>query len=214
MCHDADVPGLLEHDVLVISQKAKLIEMTNEYSIADPDGNRIGWIRQEGQSKVRKALRLLSDIDQFLTHTLAVYDADGTKVLQLVRPRKLMKSTLRISDGAGTDRGTILQQNVVGKKHFALQDAAGESIGSIDAENWRSWDFAIDDASGAPAGRITKRWAGILREGFTTADHYVLQVTGTPSHDLRFLMLGAAAAVDTALKQDDTGGFGFGGLDL
>ena len=133
--------------------------------------------------------------------------------MQLVRPRKLMKSTLRISDGAGTDRGTILQQNVVGKKHFALQDAAGDNIGSIDAENWRSWDFAIDDASGAPAGCITKRWAGILREGFTTADHYLLQVTGTPSHDLRFLMLGAAAAVDTALKQDDTGGFGFGGLD-
>ena len=37
---------------------------------------------------------------------------------------------------------------------------------------------------------------------------------GAPSPDLRFLMVAAAAGVDTALKQDDTGGFGFGGLDL
>lgn len=54
----------------------------------------------------------------------------------------------------------------------------------------------------------------MLREGFTTTDHYMFQVTGAPSPDLRFLMVAAASGVDTALKQDDTGGFGFGGLDL
>ena len=72
----------------------------------------------------------------------------------------------------------------------------------------------MHDASGAEVARITKRWAGFLREGFTTADHYVLQITGAPSPDLRFLLVGSAAAVDVALKQDDTGGWGFGGIDL
>ena len=203
---------LVDRDVLVISQKAKLIEMTNEYSIRDADGTQVGSIRQEGQSKAKKVLRLLSDVDQFLTHRLAVYDVEA-KVMEIVRPRKFLKSSLQILDANGSERGRIVQENVVGKKHFALQGADGEAIGSIDAENWRSWDFALNDDTGAQAGRITKRWAGILKEGFTTADHYVMQVTGEPSADLRFLMLAAAAAVDTALKQDDTGGFGFGGLD-
>jgi hypothetical protein len=36
------VTGLLERDVLVISQKAKLIEMTNEYLIRDPEGEEVG----------------------------------------------------------------------------------------------------------------------------------------------------------------------------
>jgi hypothetical protein len=36
------VTGLLERDVLVISQKAKLIEMTNEYRILDPEGEQVG----------------------------------------------------------------------------------------------------------------------------------------------------------------------------
>jgi hypothetical protein len=134
--------------------------------------------------------------------------------MAMVRPRKILKSTLQILDAGGVERGRIVQQNVVSKKRFALQSPQGDEIGSIDAENWRSWDFAIHDASGAEVGRITKQWAGVLGEGFTTADHYMFQVTGAPSPDLRFLMVAAAAGVDTALKQDDTGGFGFGGLDL
>jgi len=105
-----------------------------------------------------------------------------------------------------------VQQNVVGKKQFALQNPAGDDLGTIDAENWRSWNFAIDDAQGIEVGRITKSWAGVLKEMFTTADHYVMEVTGSP--DLRFLMVAAAAGVDTALKQDDTGGAGFGGIDF
>ncbi len=204
---------LLQRDVMVISQKAKLIEMTNEYRILDADGAEIGAIRQEGQSKLKKALRLFTDVDQFLTHRLGVYDDTGAKVLEMVRPRKILRSTLQVLDGSGAERGRIVQQNVVGKKRFALEGATGGELGSIDAENWRSWDFAIHDASGAQVGRITKQWAGILREGFTTADHYMFQVTGAPSPDLRLLMVAAAAGVDTALKQDDTGGFGFGGLD-
>jgi hypothetical protein len=102
-----------------------------------------------------------------------------------VRPAKIFKSTLQIVDPNGADRGRIDPQNVVGKKRFALEGPQGEHLGSIDGQNWRSWDFAIDDAAGAEVGRITKRWSGFLREGFTTADHYVLHVTGDPSPDLR-----------------------------
>lgn len=194
---------LLSRDVLVINQKAKLIEVTNEYRILDEQGLEIGTIRQEGQSKVRKVLRFVSNVDQFLTHTLAVYDAAGAKVLELVRPRKLLKSTMHVSDGTGRDVGRIVQRNVIGKKHFALETASGEPLGSIDAENWRAWDFSIQDAAGVEVGRITKKWAGILKEGFTTADNYLLNITGRVSPDLRLMMVASAAGVDTALKQDE-----------
>ncbi len=206
--------GLLERDVLVISQKPKLIEMTNEYRILDEAGEQLGTIRQEGQSKAKKLLRLLTDVDQYLTHRLVVSEADGSKLLEIVRPAKVLKSTLKIQDAAGNDRGSIVQQNVVGKKRFALRGPSDEELGSIDAENWRSWDFAIHDDGGAQVARITKTWAGFLREGFTTADHYVFEVSAPVSEALRFLLVASAAGIDTALKQDDTGGWGFGGIDL
>jgi uncharacterized protein YxjI len=205
---------LLTRDVLVINQKAKLIEMTNEYTITAEDGSTLGVIRQEGQSKGRKLLRLVTKIDQFLTTKLAVYDNAGAMVLELVRPAKLLKSTVEVHDANGTTVGRIRQENVVGKKHFALVGPNDEGLGSIDAENWRSWDFAIHDATGTEVGRITKQWAGILREGFTTADHYLLHISSNVAGPLRALMVASAAGIDTALKQDDTGGVGFGGLDL
>lgn len=205
---------LLNRSVLVIEQKPKFVELTNEYRILDDDGNEIGVIRQEGQSKARKLLRLVSSVDQFLTHRLSVYDAAGEKVLDIVRPAKVLKSTLQILDGSGNERGRIVQKNVVGKKRFLLEGAGSDALGSIDAENWRSWDFAINDPDGAEVGRITKKWAGILREGFTTADRYLLHISGDVPADLRLMMVASAAAVDTALKQDDTGGFGFGGIDI
>lgn len=194
---------LLTRDTLVINQKAKLIELTNEYRILDEQGNELGVIRQEGQSTLRKALRFVSNVDQFLTHKLAVYDRSGGKVVELVRPAKIMKSTVEVADGSGRAVGKIIQKNVFGKKRFALEDATGQLLGAINAENWRAWDFAIEDATGSEIGRITKKWAGLLREGFTTADNYVLNVNGNATGDLRLLMLASAAGVDLALKQDD-----------
>lgn len=205
---------LLDRDVFVVRQKAKIIEMNNEYAILDEEGAQIGKVRQEGQSTVKKLVRLVADVDQFLTHRLAIYDGDGSKVLELVRPAKIFRSTLQVNDGSGSPRGKIVQQNIVGKKRFALEDENGRELGSIDAQNWRSWDFAVHDEQGLEVARITKRWSGALREVFTTADHYMVQITGAPPRELRLLIVGAAAAIDTALKQDDTGGWGFGGIDL
>ena len=149
-----------------------------------------------------------------ITTKLAVYDAQEQKVLELVRPAKFLKSTVEVHDAAGTRVGKIVQENVVGKKRFRLEGPNEETIGSIDAENWRSWDFSIHDPAGTEVGRITKKWAGILREGFTTADNYLLHISAPVAGPLRTLMVASAAGIDTALKQDDTGGVGFGGLDL
>jgi hypothetical protein len=116
-----------------------------------------------------------------------VYDADGTKVLEILRPA-ILKSSIQIRDAGGASRGAIDQEKVVGKKRFALRGPGGEALGSIDADNWRSWDCAVHDARGAEIARVTKEWAGFLREGLTTADHYVLEISGPTSPDLRFLL--------------------------
>jgi uncharacterized protein YxjI len=197
------VSDLIKRNLLVINQKAKLIELTDEYRVRDEEGNDIGYIREEGQSNLKKAARLLTDLDQFFTHRLAMYDKDGTKVVELLRPRKVFKSRVEITDGEGRPVGVIVQQNVFGKKKFGLESATGAQLGQINAENWRAWDFAIEDASGQEVGRITKKWAGLLKEGFTTADNYVLEITGQVSDELRLMMLGSAAGVDLALKQDE-----------
>jgi uncharacterized protein YxjI len=197
------VSALIEKDRLFISQKAKLFELTAEYSINDEDGNQLGSIRQEGQSKARKVLRALTKVDQFLTHRLAAFEQDGAKVVEVTRPAKIFKSTVLVKDGAGNDVGSIIQENVFGKIRFRYDDTSGQRIGGINAENWRAWNFSIVDASGAEVGRITKKWAGIGKELFTTADNYLYEIDEHVKGDLRMLAFASAISVDLALKQDE-----------
>jgi uncharacterized protein YxjI len=192
---------LFQHNVLVVNQKAKLIELTNQYSVFDADGNTVGHVNQVGQSNVKKLLRLVSSVDQFLTHHFDITDASNALVMSITRPAKLFKSTVLINDSTGAELGRIVQENVFGKIHFALE-VGGLKIGAIKAENWRAWNFSIEDADGREVARITKKFAGLAREIFTTADSYVVEIHENLSQPLHSLVIAAALSIDTALKQD------------
>jgi uncharacterized protein YxjI len=190
--------------VLVVSQKAKLIEVNNEYAIFDQTGNQVGAVRQVGQSTAKKILRVVSSLDQFMTHKLQIVDMAGTPLLALTRPAKLIKSRIVVEDGEGREVGAIVQENMVGKINFGLH-AQGRKIGAIKAENWRAWNFSITDEAGTEVARITKTWEGLAKTLFTTADNFVVHIHRPLEEPLRSLVVASALGVDTALKQDSRG---------
>ena len=196
--------NLLDLNRMFVRQKTKLIELNNEYGILDEAGNQVGAVVQEGQSKLKKAARFVSSLDQYMTHQLGVWDAQGNRVLTIVRPRKFVKSKLQVTDGGGRPIGEIAQQNAIGKIRFAL-NGNGATLGEIRAENWRAWNFAIVDHTGQERARITKKWEGLARTLFTTADHYMVEIDPSVTGEFRLLTLAAAVGVDTALKQDARG---------
>jgi uncharacterized protein YxjI len=190
--------------ILVVNQKAKLIEITNQYSVFDQTGRQIASVNEIGQSKAKKVMRLVSNLDQFFSHKLEITDAAGAVVLRLTRPAKVFKSTIVVSDGNDQEIGRIVQENMIGKIHFALQ-VGGQTIGAIRAENWRAWNFRIEDGAGNEVARITKTWEGLAKTMFTTADNYVVQLHGQLPQPLLSLIVASALSVDTALKQDSRG---------
>ena len=195
---------LFTEPVLVVNQKAKILELNNQYSVYNKDGQQVAAVNQVGQSAAKKAMRLLTSLDQFMTHKLEITDTQGRVLLRLTRPAKVMKSTVIVSDGNDQEIGRIVQDNVFGKIHFTLQ-AGGHTYGSINAENWRAWNFRIDDHTGQEVARITKTFEGIAKTLFTTADNYVVQIHGQIPQPLNTLVVAAALSVDTALKQDSRG---------
>jgi len=203
MAPSAGGPSLFEQPVLVVSQKTKLIELTNEYAVYDGSGQQIGAVVEIGQSSLKKALRFVSNFDQFLTHRLEVRDARGP-VLVLTRPAKVMRSRVVVTRPDGSPVGEIVQANVFGKIRFDLV-AGGQLVGAIQAENWRAWNFAITDGAGTEVARITKTWEGVAKTLFTTADNYVVHLHVRLPDPLAALVVAAALTVDTALKQDDRG---------
>ncbi len=196
--------SIFTEPVLVVNQKAKLIEVNNEYAIYDQNGVQIGAVRQVGQSAAKKVIRVLTSYDQFMTHKLQVVDMQGAVLLALTRPAKLVKSKVLVQDGQGNEIGAIVQQNAIGKIRFNLE-AGGRTYGSVNAENWRAWNFNVIDEQGNELARITKTWEGLAKTVFTTADNFVVQIHRPLTEPLRSLVVSASLAVDTALKQDSRG---------
>ncbi|MFE3850008.1 phospholipid scramblase-related protein [Streptomyces griseorubiginosus] len=195
---------LFTEPVLVVNQKAKLIELTNEYKVMDQHGNQVGSVTQVGQSALRKIVRFLWSIDQFMKIKLEIRDAHGQPVLLLTRPGKIFKSRVIVERPDGSPVGEIVQQNMIGKINFAMM-VNGQQVGAIKAENWRAWNFAIVDHAENEVARITKTWEGLAKTMFTTADNYVLQIHYQLPEPLLTLVLATALTVDTALKQDARG---------
>ncbi len=193
--------SLFTEPVLVVNQKAKLIEVSNEYSVFDQAGRQIGSVVEVGQGAIKKAVRFLSSYDQFMTHKLEVRDAYGQPVLMLTRPAKLIKSKVQVQRPDGTHLGEIVQQNAIGRIHFGFM-VNGQQIGAIKAENFRAWNFAIVDHTDTEIARITKTWEGFAKAVFTTADNYVLQIHRQLADPLLSMVVASALTVDTALKQD------------
>ena len=189
---------------LFVSQKRKLIELTNEYAVFGVDGAQVGAVVEVGQSGLKKAARLLTSLDQYMTHTVAVHDSQGRPLVMLTRPAKVFKSTMVVARPDGSEIGRLVQRNVFGKIRFGME-SGGAEIGSLNAENWRAWNFAILDHTGAEVARITKTWEGLLTTMFTTADNYLVDIHRPLTEPMHSLVVAAALTVDTALKQDARG---------
>jgi uncharacterized protein YxjI len=194
--------GLLAEPMLVINQKLKLIELKNEFKIFDQHGQQIGAAIQARQSPLAFLARIFSDLDVALPMTLEVRDRSGGVALTLHKP--WFRMACSVTRGDGMELGTIRKRIRLGKARFSLLDPGGRDIGEVRAHNWRAKDFSVLDASGQELARVNKKWAG-LRELFTDADNYVIQLNPAAPDPMRGLALASVLAIDTVMKQKDTG---------
>jgi len=218
---------LFTEPILVVNQKAKLFEVNAEYAVFDQHGRQVGAVRQVGENFMRKTLASVPDASR--TRRLEILDLSGRVVMKLVRPAKVVKSTVTVSAGDGSPLGQIVQENTralggivkgavglidrvspvnleekighLGNVRFSLR-SGDQTLGSIEVEDRGEWDFRIQDAAGTEVARITRTWAGLAREWFTKADNYVVQIHRPLGDPLRALVVAAALAVDTVFRQD------------
>lgn len=189
---------LLAHSTFVVDQKPKLIELRNEYSIYDGQGNRIGSVMQVGQSALLRVLRLFIKTDSLLSVRLEIREANGAVALLVHKPA--FRITCSVSRPNGAVLGRIAAKIRLGKVRMAITDPAGSVLGEIRAENLRAWNFNVQDANGRLIARIDKKWAG-AREFFTTADKYRVELDPNLPDPLRSTVVASCLAIDTLLKQ-------------
>ncbi|GAA4611888.1 phospholipid scramblase-related protein [Saccharopolyspora hordei] len=191
---------LFTEPILVINQKAKLIEMSNEYAIYDQHGRQLGSVVQVGQSGAQKALRAFTKLDTLMSVKLEIRDITGRPVLLLTRPPQLIKGTVHVQRPDQTPIGDVKLANFWGKARFDFE-VGGQRIGGLQAENLRAWDIKVLDHADQEIGKITKTWQGFAKAAFTTADNYVLQLHRPLQDPLLSMVLSSALTFDTVFSQ-------------
>ncbi len=190
---------LFTEPVLVVNQKARVVEIKSSFAVFDQNANQIAGVEEVGQSGLKKFFRVLG-FGQLMSHRLEIVDMNGIKQLAVFKPFRWGRPLIQVLDANEQLVGTLTIKIKIGKPEFLL-NVDGQHVGSLKAENLRGWNWAMVDPNGAEFGRITKTWEGLGRAMFTNADHYVVQIAPSVQGPLRAMVIASALTIDLVLKQ-------------
>ena len=187
-------------------------ETKNRYRVLDSNGNDILYAYEESGFMGRQFLGNHRPL------TLNIIDGNGK--IQLIARRKFFwfLSHLELLSPDGTSIGQMQRRFKIIGRRFDLSDDQGDGC-SVDGPMLRPNTFWIR-RNGVEMARITKQWSGLTREMFTAADTFGIEFTSdTLSESMRWLILGAAFAIDLDFFERrgrgsgfHIGGFGPGGV--
>ncbi len=188
-----------EHNEFFIDEKVQFIKMTNEYKVFSKSGEQIGAVKQT-LSGGQTVLRLLLN-KAMLPFTLNINDQNGQTLVVIKRGWTWFTSKITILDNTGRLIGIIKQKIRLFKPTFKILNPGMQEVGVITGD-WKAWNFEIKDSVGNSIGIITKKWAGIAKELFTTADKYIVTIKPEFTHEMnKIIILSAAITIDMVLKE-------------
>ena len=184
-----------------IREHVGLLKLSDVYDILDPHSQvKIGEAREEISGLI-KFFRLL--INKSLMPTrIAVYECTGDASRKLhfsiKRGVALFRPKVTIIDASGASMGHLQSKMFSLGGAFRVFSADGTEVALVKGD-WKGWNFRFLSGD-TELGVVTKKWAGLGKELFTSADNYMVSINGQPSTVMSTLLLAAGLAVDTVFK--------------
>jgi uncharacterized protein YxjI len=194
------IPQFFAHDEFFIDEKVAFLKFANEYKVFDKDAKQIGSIK-EILTTGEKVLRLLIN-KSLLPFTFEIQDEEG-KVLTIIRRGwTFWMSKIEVVSAEGQVLGYIQQKFQFFKPKFEILNANSEVVATIKGD-FLAWNFSIVDNNEKQIGEISKKWAGLAKELFTSADKYRVVVDESLKEDVnKIIILSAAVTIDMVFKEN------------
>jgi uncharacterized protein YxjI len=194
---------LLNNQLFLIKEHIGMFKAANNFDIYNPEtGEMMMTCREEKLGFFTKMFRF-TKYKMMTPFHVEIKALNGEPVLSIVRNSSFFGfAPVNVLDEKGNLVGTMKRKFRLGGAKLELNDAMGQLICTLKG-NFIGWDFKIskDDQEWA---NITKKWAGIGKELFTSADNYILEINHlVPKDDkVRTIMLGAVLCIDFLLKEN------------
>lgn len=192
---------LLNHNLFFVKEQTGIFKAANSYDIFDPNtGQKIIECREPDLGMLTQLFRF-TDYKRMTPFRVELRAANGELLLTVKRGISIFVSNVEVHDGAGGLIGGFKQKlfSIGGK--FDVLDAQERVTCTLQGK-WTRWDFRFVRGQEELAS-VSKQWAGLGKEMFTSADNYMLEIKNTvPSgNPVRALILAAVVCIDMVLKE-------------
>jgi uncharacterized protein YxjI len=192
---------ILSQNLFLVKEHVGMFKAANNFDIYNPESNEIIMnCREKNLGFFTKILRF-TDYKRATPFNIEISTASGEKLITVRRGIAIFRSTVEVLDEKDRLVGTFKQKffSIGGK--FDILDKNEKPVATLQGK-WTGWDFKFSHENKELA-QVTKKWAGMGKELFTSADNYVLNIEETVAADspLRQLILGAVMCIDMVLKE-------------
>ena len=192
---------VLRRNVFLVKEHVGMFKAANNYDIHDPDtGEIILECREESLGILTRLLRF-TDYKRMTPFDIQIRTPDGHPVVRVTRGISVFLSKVQVLDESDRVIGGFKQQFFSIGGAFTVLDANETPVCELKGK-WTGWDFRFQTDQ-MELAHVTKKWAGIGKEMFTSADNYVLEISDrVPAESVaRQLILAAVMCIDMVLKE-------------
>jgi uncharacterized protein YxjI len=184
----------------VVKERVAFVKLTDIYDIFDPQtGGQVGQA-MERIHPVMALLRLLVN-KQLLPTKVEVRDAQERTLFSITKGMTFLRSRVGIRNADGEEFGYFKSKLFSMGGAFNVFDKSDQLIAQVKGD-WKGWNFRFLTADGQPIGTVTKKWAGLGKELFTSADTYMISIEDPQATQAEtLLLLAAGLAIDIVYKE-------------
>jgi uncharacterized protein YxjI len=193
---------ILSNNVYLVKEQARMFKVSNVYDVFDPaTGEKILECREPNLGFFTKLFRWHADWKRMTPFDVHVTTPEGEQVVRVQRGTSLFLSNVSVYDEDDERVGGFKQKFFSIGGSFNVLDDEDEVVCTLKGK-WTGWEFKFEK-DGQEFARVTKKWAGLGKELFTSADNYVLEISERvpPDHPIRVLIVGAVFCIDMVLKE-------------
>lgn len=199
---------MLELNTFVVKQQAKFFSSRASFDIFDESGKQVGTAEQSTSALANLIGMVLGPPST----KIEFREKPDDSLVFTVRRGGLLFKKVEVVDAQGAVVGLYKAKKFSLAGGFHVYNGSGAHVAEIRGKMLKS-DYTFFQPDGkTEMGKVSKKWAGAMKEMFTSADTYAVQIDPAFAEDpkVKMLILGAAVAIDSLMS---TGGGAAAGGD-